>query len=257
MRNKHAILLPVIFGFLLLGFALPAEAATGTVSPFITAFSNVVAGWYSTILGVSEEIFYTLFGIDFVFLVAQWLIGGKDVHEILPSFLKKLITIGFFYTVLLNSQQLLQWVFQGFQQTGEQAGGSQSVTVSSLFNVLMTVWKALLQGPKTSSGHSWFFDVAHVATVAISGIMGAMLALITALIVLLVVVYVVIEFFAVKMEALMVGSVGALMLGFSGSRWTVQYAEGFFKYAVSVGVRLLVLTLWLGFVNYRLSQGAS
>ncbi len=260
MCNKYKRINPfpiIILGLLLLGFTLPAEAATGTVSPFVAAYSNVVASWYSKILGVSEEIFYTLFGIDFVYLVAQWLIGGKDVHEIFSSFIKKLITIGFFYTVLLHSQQLLQWVLQGFQKTGELAGGSQSVTVSSLFDVLMQVWTALLHGPKASSGHGWLFEITHLTTVALSGLLGVMFAGITALIVLLVVVYVAIEFFAVKMEALLVGSIGALMLGFSGSRWTVQYAEGFFKYALSVGVRLLVLTLWIGFVMTHLGTSVT
>lgn len=257
MRARLSVLLPVLLGLMLLGFAIPADAATGTVSPFITAFSNVVTSWYTTILSVSEDIFYALFGIDFVYLVAQWLIGGKDVHEIFTSFLKKLMTIGFFYTVLLNSQELLKWVYQGFQNTGEQAGGTQSVTVTSIFNTLMQVWTALLQGPHAAQSHGWLYDVTHIGTAALSDVLGIMLAGITALIVLLIVVYVVIEFFAVKMEALLVGSVGALMLGFAGSRWTVQYAEGFFKYAVSVGVRLLVLTLWLGFVQTQLGNSVT
>lgn len=39
------------------------------------------------------------------------------------------------------------------------------------------------------------------------------------------------------------------MLGFAGSRWTVQHAEGYLKYAISVGLRLLVLEIWIGFVE--------
>ncbi|MBU2757486.1 P-type conjugative transfer protein TrbL, partial [Acidithiobacillus sp. BN09-2] len=257
MRARLSVLLPVLLGLMLLGFAIPADAATGTVSPFITAFSNVVTTWYSTILHVSEEIFYALFGIDFVYLVAQWLIGGKDVHEIFTSFIKKLITIGFFYTILLNSQQLLQWVYQGFQGTGAEAGGAQSVSATSIFSTMMKVWTALLDGPHSAKSHGWLYDVTHIGTAALSDVLGIMLAGITALIVLMIVVYVVIEFFTIKMEALLVGSVGALMLGFAGSRWTVQYAEGFFRYAVSVGVRLLVLTLWLGFVENQLGSSVT
>lgn len=244
--------LPVLLGVVLLSIALPADAATGTVSPFISAFSNVVTGWYTTILQVSEEIFYGLFGIDLVYLVTQWLIGGKDVHEIFTSFIKKLMTIGVFYTILLNSQKLLEWVYNGFQQTGVQAGGVGNVSMASIFNALMQVWTALLTGPTDPQSHGLLFDVVHFKSAALSPILGLMLAGITALIVLLIVVYVVIEFFAIKLEALLVGSVGAIMLGFAGSRWTVQHAEGFFKYAISVGVRLLVLTLWLGFVTQQL-----
>lgn len=255
--RKPSFLSIVAVGLVLLTFSGLADASTNTVSPFIAAFSNVVTQWYSTILTVSEEIFFTLFGIDFVYLVAQWLIGGKDVHEIFTSFIKKFITIGFFYTVLLNSQTLLQDVYTGFQTTGQQAGGYGSASVSSIFSVLMQVWTALLSGPTSSSTHGLLWNITHMGTAALSALLGIMLSGITALIVLLILVYVVIELFAVKMEALLVGSVGALMLGFSGSRWTVQYAEGFFKYAVSVGVRLLVLTLWVGFVETQLGHSVT
>ena len=86
--RKPTFLTVLSVGLVLLAFSGLADASTNTVSPFIAAFSNVVTQWYSTILTVSEEIFFTLFGIDFVYLVAQWLIGGKDVHEIFTSFLK-------------------------------------------------------------------------------------------------------------------------------------------------------------------------
>ncbi|WMT47881.1 MAG: hypothetical protein RE468_04515 [Acidithiobacillus caldus] len=39
------------------------------------------------------------------------------------------------------------------------------------------------------------------------------------------------------------------MLGFAGSRWTVQHAEGYLKYALSVGVRFLVLMIWIAFIE--------
>ena len=77
MRTRFSILTPALLGVLLLAVSLPASAATGTVSPFISAFTTVAIGWYSEILKVSEEIFYFLFGVDFVYLVAQWLIGGR------------------------------------------------------------------------------------------------------------------------------------------------------------------------------------
>lgn len=251
MRTRSSMITPALLGFLLLVVSLPASAATGTVSPFISAFTHVATGWYTEILKVSKEIFYFLFGVDFVYLVAQWLIGGKDVHEIFTSFLKKILSIGVFYFILLNSQQLLKWVFQGFHQTGVQAGGAHAVGVSAIFNTLMQIWNALLKGPKTAH-HGWLYDITHFGSAALSDVLAIMMAGICSLIVLMIMVYVVIEYFAVKLEAVLVGSVGALMLGFAGSRWTVQYAEGFFKYAVSVGVRLLVLTLWIGFVETQL-----
>ncbi|MBU2761095.1 P-type conjugative transfer protein TrbL [Acidithiobacillus sulfurivorans] len=252
--NQKIPAIALIVGVLLLFAALPADAATGATSGILSAFSQVVTGWYGKILTVSEEIFFTLFGIDFVYLVAQWMIGGKDVHEILTSFVKKLITIGFWYTLLLHSQQFLHWVYGGFKQTGVEAGGAVNVTASSLLGEMMKIWTELLQGPYDAKSHGFLYDISHVGSIMISGLLGDLLGLFTALVMLFIVVYMVIEFFTVQLEAMLVGSIGAILLGFAGSRWTVQHADGFIKYALSVGVRLLVLTLWMGFITKEIPQ---
>ncbi|EQD71861.1 membrane protein, partial [mine drainage metagenome] len=41
------------------------------------------------------------------------------------------------------------------------------------------------------------------------------------------------------MEMYMVLGIGSVMLGFLGSRWTVQFGERYASYAASVGVKLL------------------
>ena len=39
---------------------------------------------------------------------------------------------------------------------------------------------------------------------------------------------------------------GVLLLGFSGSRWTIKFAEGFLGWIVGVGIKLFFLYLLVG-----------
>src|SRR5260370_18088983 len=47
---------------------------------------------------------------------------------------------------------------------------------------------------------------------------------------------------------------GVIFLGFGGSRWTAAYVERYIAYAVSVGMKILVLYLLVG-AGMTLSQG--
>jgi type IV secretion system protein TrbL len=237
--------------------ATPAFANTTGSSAIMNAITSASSGWYQSLLTVSEGIFYVLFGVDFVYLVAQWLIGGKDVHEIFTSFIRKLMTIGVFYTILLNGGQLIRWVTGGFQAAGSDASGGASTSIQSILGTAASMFTTCLNGPKSSggSGHSpgLLNEAMHLGSAVMTFVVGDLVGLITAIIVLLAMVYLVLEYLSVKIEAIFVGSAGIIMMGFSGSRWTVQHAEGYLKYAVSVGVRLMVLTLWIGFIENQAS----
>src|SRR5258707_8080384 len=63
-----------------------------------------------------------------------------------------------------------------------------------------------------------------------------------------------IQFVVAMVESYLVIGAGVIFLGFGGSRWTATYIERYIAYAVSVGMKILVLYLLVG-AGMTLSQG--
>ncbi|MDQ2835185.1 MAG: type IV secretion system protein, partial [Acidobacteriota bacterium] len=57
---------------------------------------------------------------------------------------------------------------------------------------------------------------------------------------------IVLHYVVTKLEAIIVMSAGYIFLGFGGSRWTSPYFERYISFAVSTGVRLMLIYLMLG-----------
>ena len=62
-----------------------------------------------------------------------------------------------------------------------------------------------------------------------------------------------IQFVVAMVESYLVIGAGVIFLGFGGSRWTAAYVERYIAYAVSVGMKILVLYLLVGAGMTRLS----
>src|SRR5258708_33237685 len=63
-----------------------------------------------------------------------------------------------------------------------------------------------------------------------------------------------IQFVVAMVESYLVIGAGVVLLGFGGSRWTAAYVERYIAYAVSVGMKILVLYLLIG-AGMTLSEG--
>ena len=252
--KKHARHLWLLFPLLLLFVPDLAFATTSGTSTIMKAFAGAASNWYSTLLGIAKGIFYVLFGLDFVYLVTQWLIGGKDVHEVFTSFIKKLMTIGVFYSILINANFLIGGVINGFQNAGIQAEGKPHLGIPWILDTGLNILITCVEGPISSASKGgavkFLWDtVTSDGTTVISTVIGALVGMVVGIIAILALIYLALEYIGVQLEATFVASIGVIMLGFSGSRWTVQHAEGYLKYALSVGVRYLVLTIYIAFVE--------
>jgi type IV secretion system protein TrbL len=248
-----------------------ANAATSTgLSSIMSDFQSTTQGWYHAIFVDALGLFAMLFGIEFTWMVTTWLIGGKDVHEIFSSLVKKLISIAFFYTLLLSSAQIIPDVTNGFQSVATSANGAPVTTVS---DIAMTGVRAFVTcvegGPQAMAkdAHSalsnlWHLNLSAAAKSAekfyqatadtVSG-MGIIAGLVTGFILILAFTYLVLELVAVQLESMIVLGAGVIMLGFGAARWTTGFVESYLKYALAVGVRLMVLTLWASFIEWQVN----
>jgi len=249
-----------------------ADAATSSIGldSIMTAFQSTTQGWYHAIFTDALGLFAMLFGVEFTWMVTTWLIGGKDVHEIFTSLVKKLISIAFFYTLLLSSAQIIPDVTNGFRSVAASANGAPVTTVSDIAMTGVRGFVTCVEGgPQAMSkdAHSfasnlWHLNLSAAAHSAgkflqatadtVSG-MGIIAGLITGFILLLSFIYVALELVAVQLESMIVLGAGVIMLGFGAARWTTGFVESYLKYALAVGVRLMVLTLWASFIEWQVN----
>ena len=261
------------FRLLLLLMVLPATAQATTsvgLSTIITTFKSVTQGWYHAIFTDALGLFAALFGIEVTWLAVTWMIGGKDVHDIFSSFVKKLLSIGFFYTVLESSGQWVSWIIGGFKNVAATAGGEPITTVSDIAMTGLRAFVLCIEGGPVSTVHSagtalsdlWNLNLSGAATAmgnaadsAITTALGVntLVGILVGFILLLSFVYVVLELVAVQLEGMIVLSVGVIMLGFGGMRFTAKFAESYLQYALAVGVRLMVITLWASFIEWQVN----
>lgn len=257
LAGRKALVPWVLLALLLLA-APDAFAGTSGASSITNTFISATTGWYGSLKSIAEGIFYALFGVDFAYLVAQWLIGGKDVHEVFTSFIKKLITIGVFFTILLNGHELIGWVIDGFKASGVAAAGQPHTSLDWILGTGGKIFTACVQGPVqsgTGGAVKYVWDlVSSGGKTLISTILGAFVGMVVGIIAILALIYLALEYLAIQLEAALVASVGIIMMGFAGSRWTVQHAEGYLKYALSVGIRFMVLVIWIAFIENHSSS---
>ena len=261
------------FRLLLLLMVLPATAQATTsvgLSTIMTTFQSVTQGWYHAIFTDALGLFAALFGIEVTWLAVTWMIGGKDVHDIFSSFVKKLLSIGFFYIVLESSGQWVPWIIGGFKNVAVTAGGEPITTVSFIAMTGLRAFILCIEGGPVSTIHSagtalsdlWNLNLSGAATAmgnaadsAVTTALGVntLVGILVGFILLLSFIYVVLELVAVQLEGMIVLSAGVIMLGFGGSSFTSRFVEAYMQYSVSVGVRLMVITLWASFIEWQVN----
>ncbi|MHB8365443.1 MAG: P-type conjugative transfer protein TrbL, partial [Acidithiobacillus sp.] len=252
----------------------PASALAGTGGVFNNIQSGIqssMQSWYGPMYNGALNTFTVLALIEITWLGAIWLLSRKTFEDIFPSLIKKLITLGFFFAILLHSATWVPDIMNTLLDLGKSAGGVQSVSPSEIAgqagNYFFTVFDGTIAAVKNDVGSTvsnfvsgnWK-TAAHDAVKTVAAASGdglgpgtaIVVSFIVGFIIFLSVMYLALEFLVVQIESFFVLSVGVIMLGFGGSRWTVNLVEPYLKYSLAVGMRLLILTLMAGFFENKL-----
>ena len=188
--------------------------------------------WIPTIMNEASNLFYILALLDFAWGAPQ-LLRENDFTGLFLSLIKKLLVISFFYAVLLNGQTWIPAIVNSFAQLGANAAG---VPMSQSPSDIMT------QGLQIAS--DLFTKISATSLLTQPG--GAITTTLAACIVLASYIIITLHYVVTKLEAIIVMSAGYIFLGFGGSRWTSPYFEMYISFAVSTGVRLMLIYLMLG-----------
>ncbi len=258
IHNKWVRLLPLWAGLMLLS---PAAHATGALNTIQSVYQTAMHGWFSTLQGIANDLFFSLAAIDITWMALTWMLTRKTFDEIVPSVLKKVMTLGFFLALLTNAGTWVPDVIDSFVDAGQQAGAYQTLTPSTILTDAVGASVGILTGttppapgqaaPAQQSFFGKVLSTVESATSPLGDIEDVLLRIIVAFVVFAALTYIAIELLVLLIESYVVIGAGVLFLGFGGSRWTTKFVDGYLNYAVSLGAKLFVLYLIVGALVFK------
>ena len=241
MRRTQLRARPLLWIGLGLCVGVQTALAQNATSPILAQYANARGAWFDAIWPFANGLFALLATIEFAWSMAILALERADLQTFLAGFVRKIMWIGAFFTLLTFGPTWIPAIIDSFIDLGAAAGnGGAPLTPSLVFQRGIEIAGRLMDG----AGAAMFITN-----------FGASLALVaSALLVMLAFVMVTIQFVVAMVESYIVVAAGLIFLGFGGSRWTVPYVERYVALAVAVGVKIMVLYLLVG-LGMAVSEG--
>lgn len=240
-------------------------AAQGMLDTVVNSAANASNGWMGKSLDFAKTLFFGLAALEFVWAAAQLTLQKSELSDLAVGLLMKIITISFFSMILIQAPNWIPSVINSFKDAGTAVGNSSygtagstnmqtcasgTLSPSAVLDQGVCVSSKLtttsLQAMGVSDGSPGLLDV-------ITNFFPMLMLGLASIATMIGFVVLAIQLTVTLIESFIVVGGGVLMLGFLGSRWTMNYGERFFGYAVSIGVKLFTLYLIVGlgesFVN--------
>ncbi len=234
MRNTTSLLIVVAaIAFIAAGPAM-AQAnlhdATGAYEGLLDLIRASANQWSGRLRGIAINIFWSLALIQFVWTFGMLIFRQADLGEILAEFVRFIMIIGFFATLLLYSVEWAGAIIKSFMQAGSAAAGSGiGIQPGDMFGLAVTLAKM-------------------VGSVSTMNPVAAITAGFGAIIILLCFGFIAVFMGVTLIEAYVIINASVLFMGFGGSQWTREYAITILRGALAIGAKLFVLTLIIGLV---------
>ncbi|WP_293360885.1 P-type conjugative transfer protein TrbL [Phenylobacterium sp.] len=210
---------------------------------FIRRFTGQIDSGFGLIAGDVQAILATLVVISITLTAILWAID--ETQNIMASFVRKILLVGFFAWLVSSWQTLSATVVNGFAMLGLRAGGGPS-TFSDFKNAPTTAVDAGMQVVvklvdyigQLASQNAGFGALQHIDAILIAAV--AAIGILLAFIVLAIEIAVtIIEFHLVTLIAFVTVPFGVLTQ-------TSFMAERAIGYVVSVGLKMMALGVILG-----------
>jgi type IV secretion system protein TrbL len=227
---KKAITITVVG----VALALPQVAMGQATAPsaLLDQYRAARTSWFTAVATAARQLFGILALIEFAWSGAVLLLEKGDLHSWTAGMVRKIMWIGAFFTLLIYGPTWIPAIIDSFEILGQRAAGTGPLSPSGILMRGISIAGALLK----SAGHS--------------GILGnfgtALVTVLAAILTVLGFVAITVQFVVAMIESYIVVSAGMIFLGFGGSRWTAPYVERQIGYAVSTGVKIMLLYMLIG-----------
>jgi len=242
---RHVILIAVA---LLIATAVAHAQGPSSVngpSSILDEYKGLQNAWITKLLGAAQRLFFLLAGIEVAWSFTLLAIEKADFQALTATIVRKIMWIGIFYAILLygvtpGGGGWIPAIIDSFHILGQNASSVGPLGPSAIVGFGVNMCVDLLYSLKGAD-----FLTSFASSLAL---------VFCAVIIFVAYLAIAIQFVVAMVESYLVIGAGVIFLGFGGSRWTAAYVERYIAYAVSVGMKILVLYLLVG-AGMTVSQG--
>ena len=208
---------------------IPADSYLDQASSSLKAITD---GWYNFIALYAKRLFWILVAADFSYWALMNILQQQDLFEFAKGIVTKMLTILFFWGLLLYSNTWVPQIISSFENiAGGIDGSGAQFTPGAMVGLGDDIFTAAQV--KMTSLH-WDDKIALALPLFLVTCASYFCCL-----------FMGISFFIVKIESFIALSGGVILLGFGGSRFSREYVNTYLKYVVSVGLKLMFMLLLL------------
>lgn len=223
----------------------------GIMDSLLATMKTASGGWMSVAMGYANDLFFGLAGLEFTWSAIQLTLKKSDLQDIIVGTLFKVMSLAFFAMLLNKAPVWLPMIIDSFSQAGVAvSGGTTPLTPSSVISKGIGFAAQLISTSMKINGNQnggFAQMVASGGSSLGSYFLSAMIIGLAGIAIALAFAAAAAQLFITTLESYVVIGGGALQLGFLGSRWTSSWGEKYFAYAISVGIKLFVIYLIIGF----------
>lgn len=230
MKKLHLVV--IFFLFLVMSSFANAVESQQILGKVLTVYQPLQGKWHSAILPFTYKLFWLLVTLDITYSLMKHVMERKEIFDSFIYLAQKSITVGFFFSIIKFSDSWISQIIDSFTLIGKTAAGVTDLTpdgvISYGYDLAIGLFKTL---GELGTGDQILFAIP-VLFAAIFLLLG--FAVIAG------------QLIITLIESYIVVGGGIIMLGFSGSKWTVDMATSYLKYAVGTGVKLMLAYLIIG-----------
>jgi type IV secretion system protein TrbL len=236
--------------FLLLCGIMPWANAAGMMDTLVSQVQGASGGWMATALGYATNLFFGLAALEFAWSAIQLTLKKSELSEIMVGTLFKVMSLSFFAMVLIKAPEWIPAIINSFKVAGAGVGGTSVLSPSAVFDQGLEVAASLMQfsnDAAPSTGGMIINTLTNSGQGLGKFMLSSIIVGVASVFIILGYGLIAVQLLITLVESYLIIGGGALMLGFSGSRWTHNLSEKYFGYSISIGVKLFTIYLIIGF----------
>lgn len=227
--NKYILLFGIFAVGLLSMISAPEAMAAinenNVLDNVVLNFKNESSNWETAISNYAQRLFWILAVIELTWVGITLALGRNELDSALGTIVRTVLIIGFFWVLVVNGFNWVSQIVESLRQIGSDAatisGATPNLAPSDIIELGLIVCGRLMSEIGLTPS-SWALVIPAVVIMLAFAVIAAEMVLIL-----------------VESYLVLVG--GIIFLGFGASRFTNNFAVNYFKYGLSVGVKLMIM----------------
>ncbi len=216
-----------------------AQQTPTFLNGIVGTYQSATSTWIHNGLTVAAGIFGALVTLEITWSLLEAFLGSGDIHAFLGSLIKRIVAIGVAVFIFDNGGEIVSALLADFLKIGTAIAGGNITTPTpdDVFGQGFQIAQVIMA---STAGDVAFGPLASIA---------ALPQMLASLLVLAAYGIVAAQLMLTEIQIDIVVGIGAFLLGFLGSRWTMPFAEAYPRMVLASGVKLITIIAIVGLGN--------